>query len=273
MPNPNIAITQHRSLFLSDLHLGALGARSDLVLQFLEQNHAETYVLVGDIYDMHPGFLHFWTPAAQAVVDHLRARHLDGAKLVYVVGNHDRSPQTLPASMQLPVHPVAHAVYQAGDGQSYLVLHGDAQDNRLFQLHALTRLGSIADQTLRIADLWIEQTFPNRRFLHKQPGRRSALEYVLSCVNASFYMLRGHERRLVAMARALGYDGVICGHFHIASLHNRHGLTYANCGDWMDSFTALVSNADGQLSLLGGREAIAAQAKAKVIRQTDLVLS
>ena len=30
-----------------------------------------------------------------------------------------------------------------------------------------------------------------------------------------------------------------------------HGLTYANCGDWMDSFTALAEDTDGRLRLTG----------------------
>jgi UDP-2,3-diacylglucosamine pyrophosphatase LpxH len=62
---------------------------------------------------------------------------------------------------------------------------------------------------------------------------------------------------LVALARADGVDGVICGHFHIAALHDDHGLTYANCGDWVDSFTALAEGFDGRLRLIGGRAALA----------------
>ena len=51
-PAPKKApIRRHRTLFLSDLHLGAIGARADLVLRFLEQNRADTYMLVGDILD------------------------------------------------------------------------------------------------------------------------------------------------------------------------------------------------------------------------------
>jgi UDP-2,3-diacylglucosamine pyrophosphatase LpxH len=56
-------------------------------------------------------------------------------------------------------------------------------------------------------------------------------------------------------------DGVICGHFHIASLHEDHGLIYANCGDWVDSLTAIAESSDGGLQLLAWQAegAVAAQ--------------
>ena len=59
---------------------------------------------------------------------------------------------------------------------------------------------------------------------------------------------RGHK--LIAHARQKAHDGVICGHFHVAALHNRHGLVYANCGDWVENATALVETANGRLLLI-----------------------
>lgn len=72
------------------------------------------------------------------------------------------------------------------------------------------------------------------------------------------YRGRKHERLLVERARKKGLHGVICGHFHIAGLHDDHGLTYANCGDWLDSMTALAEDHSGTLSLLSWRPVAAA---------------
>lgn len=58
------------------------------------------------------------------------------------------------------------------------------------------------------------------------------------------------EKRLAALARTHGQDGVICGHFHKAALHSDWGVVYANCGDWIESFTAIAETVDGQLHLL-----------------------
>jgi UDP-2,3-diacylglucosamine pyrophosphatase LpxH len=250
------AIHHHRSLFLSDMHLGSSGSRADLVLAFLKRNLAQNYVLVGDITDLGQTILSHWSPADQAVIDHLRARKVAGAELIYVRGNHDPDPEDGPADRQLPVCAVDHAIHVAADGRRYLVVHGDAQDTRLFQALVLTRLGSQIDRALRALDNLIG------RYLHNPgPHRRSVIETVLSWVNWGLYPSRAHERRLVDLARERGFDGVICGHFHKAELHKRHGLIYANCGDWLDSFTALAADQTGHLHLLGGRQALASAAR------------
>ncbi|MBI5263835.1 MAG: UDP-2,3-diacylglucosamine diphosphatase, partial [Bradyrhizobium sp.] len=40
-----------RTLFISDVHLGARGSQADLLLDFLRHHHADTIYLVGDIID------------------------------------------------------------------------------------------------------------------------------------------------------------------------------------------------------------------------------
>ena len=249
-----------RTLFLSDLHLGALGSRPDLILALLCACRAEKYVLVGDVLDLWYPLLPHWTDTDQAVIDFLRARMADGAEVVYVRGNHDPLPERAPAHARLDVTPVEALVHQASDGRRYLVLHGDAVDSRFVQSHAMTRLGSLLDHGLRRLDQAL------RPFRRAEPRTaRTAIEALLSGVNALAYARRRHEARLVDMARAAGLDGVICGHFHLAALHDDLGLTYANCGDWVDSFTAVEEHFDGSLRLrcvraLVGRDAPAGHA-------------
>jgi hypothetical protein len=118
-------IQRHRSLFLSDLHLGSMACRADLVLRFLQQNQAEHYVLVGDILDIWGPIPAHWSAAAQQVIDHLHARHGDGARVSYIIGNHDPRPATAPLARQAPVPAVQEIEHSAADGRRYLVLHGD----------------------------------------------------------------------------------------------------------------------------------------------------
>ncbi|MBN2629993.1 MAG: UDP-2,3-diacylglucosamine diphosphatase [Rhodobacteraceae bacterium] len=241
-------VKHHRTLFLSDLHLGALGCRSDLILAFLAENRADTYVLVGDILDLWQPMLPHWTARDQAVVDHLAARQADGARLIYLRGNHDPAPETAPEKYRVPVTPCDEIIHETASGRRFLVLHGDSCDVRAVRAHMMTRLGSRIDHMLRVLDrnLW-------RLRRQSRPEARSTIEALLSSVNTLLHLRRGHERRLIALARAKNLDGVICGHFHIADLHDDHGLIYANCGDWVDSFTALGETADGHLQMLGGR--------------------
>lgn len=253
MPRP-AAPRHHRSLFLSDLHLGALGCRADLIRDFLEANSADTIYLVGDILDIwHPLTL-TWGPAQDRIIGLLRQRAAEGARLVYLIGNHDAplsGPQTAPAAQDLPAELAEAVTHLAADGRRYLVLHGDICDARLLRWHICTRIGSRIDGLLRAADRGLRRVRRNLR-----PEDRSPVEWLLTALNTVLYAGKAHERRLIALARGNGHDGVICGHFHVTALHGDHGLIYANCGDWVDSFTAIAEDAEGRLSVLGGREAL-----------------
>ena len=55
-------------------------------------------------------------------------------------------------------------------------------------------------------------------------------------------------------AREQGLDGVVCGHIHRADLVDCGGLLYCNDGDWVESCTALVESASGELRLRHGAE-------------------
>lgn len=251
-------IRHHRALFLSDLHLGTLGCRADLVFSFLEQNTADTLYLVGDIFDLWDPLVIRWGAEHDRILSLLRARADAGTKLFYLAGNHDKivlselhqDPRT-----DLPVVPQAAVTHVTADGRRYLVLHGDICDARILRLHLLTRVGSRLDSMLRLLDGGLR-----RLRLRFGPDGRGPVELLLSAVNDVLYRGRKHERRLVALARSGGHDGVICGHFHIAALHCDFGLIYANCGDWVDSFTAITEAADGALQLISLPLAEAAQA-------------
>ena len=43
---------------------------------------------------------------------------------------------------------------------------------------------------------------------------------------------------------------MICGHIHYATIRDEHGIRYMNCGDWVESCTALVEHFDGRLEIL-----------------------
>lgn len=248
LPTPR----HHRALFLSDLHLGALGCRADLVLDFLRRNTAPVIYLVGDILDIwHPLHRH-WSASHDAILGLLSERARNGTRLVYLIGNHDAELRRTSVPPLAGAELAERVTHETATGQRLLVLHGDLCDARILRWHICTRIGSRADVALRRIDRGLRR-FGRSLALHE----RSLVETVLSWINAAMAMGHGHERRLVALARATGHDGVVCGHFHLADLHLRHGLTYANCGDWVDSFTAIAEAEDGSLSILGGRQALA----------------
>ena len=49
-----------------------------------------------------------------------------------------------------------------------------------------------------------------------------------------------------------GYDGIICGHIHKAEIKFIDEIEYLNCGDWVESCTAIVETFDGKFEKLIG---------------------
>ena len=45
-------------------------------------------------------------------------------------------------------------------------------------------------------------------------------------------------------------DGVICGHIHHAAIHDQYGIRYVNCGDWVESCTAVAEHHDGTFEII-----------------------
>ena len=58
------------------------------------------------------------------------------------------------------------------------------------------------------------------------------------------------EAAVAFEAVRLGVDGVICGHIHRPQIVPLNDITYCNCGDWVESNSALVEHGDGRLELL-----------------------
>ena len=58
------------------------------------------------------------------------------------------------------------------------------------------------------------------------------------------------EESVVRYVKECDLDGVICGHIHVAAIKDLRGTTYINCGDWVDSCTAILEHQDGRMELV-----------------------
>jgi len=59
-----------------------------------------------------------------------------------------------------------------------------------------------------------------------------------------------------------GFHGVVCGHIHHAEIRKVGEVDYLNCGDWVESCTALIEHWDGSIGLYRLADAQARQAEA-----------
>ena len=185
-----------RCLFLSDLHLGARGARPDKILEFLRGHEAETIFLVGDIFDIWNS-RPVWGPEHDRIVALLLDRARAGVRIVYLPGNHDPVEHSIDSSWAGLIEITDRMLHTAADGRRYLVVHGDCCDARPMQWHFMTRIGSWLDWGLRTAEARLRGF---RREL--DPDVRGPVEALIDLFNAAVRHGNRFESRLIALARA-----------------------------------------------------------------------
>lgn len=250
--------TRLRTIFLSDLHLGARTAQPDRVLDFLRKHDAETIYLVGDIIDgwqLRRSW--FWLRINDEIVALLLAKRRAGTRLVYLPGNHDEFMRDFYGRSFGAVEVVEELLHEGADGKRYLVLHGDKFDVVVAHVRWLAFLG---DGAYRVTMMLNSQVNRVRRAFGLTYWSLSA--WAKRKVKNAVNYLGSFEMLLAAEARRTGADGVVCGHIHHAVIRDMDGVTYMNCGDWVESCTALVEHADGRFEIIAWSAHARAEAEA-----------
>jgi UDP-2,3-diacylglucosamine pyrophosphatase LpxH len=81
-------------------------------------------------------------------------------------------------------------------------------------------------------------------------GYWSLAGYAKRKVKSAVGFIYGFEQSVARYVKERGVDGVICGHIHAATIKEIDGITYINCGDWVDSCTAILEAMDGRMELV-----------------------
>jgi UDP-2,3-diacylglucosamine pyrophosphatase LpxH len=58
------------------------------------------------------------------------------------------------------------------------------------------------------------------------------------------------EAAVAHYAERYHVDAVLCGNIHSPAIREFGKVTYYNCGDWVESCSALVEESDGQISIV-----------------------
>lgn len=235
-----------RTIWISDVHLGSRHAQADRLLEFLREAECQHLYLVGDIVDgweLRRRWL--WDGDANTVVQKLLRKHRKDTRVTYVYGNHDEFMQHFTGLSLGGVRVVERAVHITADKRRYLVIHGHQLDGLVHFNRLLERVGS------RLYD-WILllNTGFNRARRRLGFGYWSVSAYLKSKAKSAVQYVAQFEVGMVRMAGQARVHGVICGHIHRAESRQIHGLHYLNCGDWVESCTALVEHFDGSFEIL-----------------------
>ncbi|WP_442755598.1 UDP-2,3-diacylglucosamine diphosphatase [Methylocystis sp. JAN1] len=237
---------RYRTLFLSDLHLGAKAAQAHLLLDFLKHNDAETIYLVGDIVDgwkLRKGW--HWPQAHNDVVQKMLRKARKGTRVIYVPGNHDEFARDYTGLTFGGVEVVEHAVHETADGKKMLIIHGDQFDIVVRNARWLAFLGDWAyDAAIAV------NTVLNRFRRMFGVGYWSFSAWAKLKVKEAVNFIGDFEETLAAEARRRGVDGVVCGHIHHAAIKVIDGVRYVNTGDFVESCTAVAEHEDGSFEIL-----------------------
>jgi UDP-2,3-diacylglucosamine pyrophosphatase LpxH len=143
------------------------------------------------------------------------------------------------------VEVVQEAIHTAADGLRYLVIHGDHFDLVVTQARWLALLGSKAYDVA----ILVNRIFNALRRRFGFPYW-SLSQWAKHKVKNAVNYIGQFEKTLAEEAHRHGADGVICGHIHHAVIHDEFGIRYVNCGDWVESCSAIGEHFDGRLELL-----------------------
>ncbi len=238
--------TRHRTLFISDTHLGTPGCKADLLLDFLRHNEAETVYLVGDIIDgWRLKRSWYWSAGHNAVVQEILRMARKGTNVVYVPGNHDEALRDYAGVNLGGVDVTGEAIHETADGRQFLVLHGDQFDSVVRYAKWLAHLGDYAYNIALQLNNWLHEV---RRVFGMPYWSLSS--YLKNKVKNAVEYISNYEEAVARSARERGVDGVICGHIHHAEIREMDGVLYCNDGDWVESCTALAEDDEGRLRLI-----------------------
>ncbi len=237
---------RYRTLFISDVHLGTRGCQAERLLDFLRLHDADCIYLVGDIVDgwaLRQNW--YWPQSHNDVVQKFLRKARKGSRIIYVPGNHDEFLRDYFGTHFGGIEVVESIVHTAANGKRYLVIHGDLFDVVVKHARWLALLGDRAYDFAIAANRIFNAIRRSFGLTYWSLSKWAKLK-VKNAVN----FIGQFEHSLATEARRHHTDGVICGHIHFAALRDEQGIRYVNCGDWVESCTAIAEHEDGTLEIL-----------------------
>ena len=239
-----------RAIFLSDIHLGTKGCQADALLDFLSEHTCDHLYLVGDIVDgwrLQSSF--YWPTQHTAVVKRFLEMANSGTKVTLVTGNHDEFLRQY-TDLQLDnLSMVDEAEHISAAGERLLVIHGDQFDIVTRYHKWLAIVGDVGYCMLLVLNRWLNEA--RRRF---GLGHFSLSAWVKHRVKQAVNFIGQFEESVAHHCRQRKFDGVVCGHIHHAEIRQIEEIQYLNCGDWVESCTAVIEDQLGEFSIVRWNE-------------------
>lgn len=237
-----------RSLFISDVHLGCRFSQVEALIDLLERLHPEFIFLVGDFIDIRQLCRRWhWPPKYRQLITLIEEHIHRGVQVIYTPGNHDHFLRNHPltaSSSTSRIQLCDQFIHALADGRRMLVIHGDQFDRVEKNASWFSHLGTVAYEALLMTDRRINC------FMLRYLKRRLPLSRLLKQTTKQLVQwLSSSQEKIFQYAQNQNCNVITCGHTHIPGRIQREGITYYNCGDWIENATVLIESQDGALEL------------------------
>lgn len=236
---------KHKTIVISDVHLGSPWSKTKEVTQFLKDNSCETLILGGDIIDgwaILRGYKGKWKKKHTNFFRQI-LKMQNTTKVYYIRGNHDDFlNKIIPISLS-NITILDHFIYESNN-KRYYVFHGDVFDNVTNGFKWIAKLGDVGYSMLLRINKWYN-SYREKRGLPYY----SISAHIKQKVKSSVSHISNFEQQVIDMAKSQKCDGAICGHIHHPEIKKMGDILYLNSGDWMESLSALTEDFDGNWEL------------------------
>lgn len=213
-------------------------------MEFIHDTECQQLFLVGDIIDgwsLRRRWV--WPQSHSDVIQKLLRKARKGTKVVYILGNHDEFVRRfLPLTLGDSIEIANEYTYIAKDKKHYLVTHGDFFDSITMTKKWLANFGDVSYSLL----LRLNRPINTFRRVIGYKRYWSLSNFAKQNIKKAVMFIDDYEQVLVTEAKRRDFSGVICGHIHKAEHKDLEGVTYLNCGDWVESCTAVVETLEGE---------------------------
>lgn len=234
-----------KTVWLSDIHLGCKDSKADYLLDFLTQHDIEKLYLVGDIIDMWAMSKQFrWPERHNQVLHKIWQISQQQTEVIYLPGNHDQPLQKYDGMEFGHIAVMRETVHITADNRRLLVLHGDQfdQDVCFGAFHAW--IGDKAYDLLLFTNRWF-----NRVQTWRGKSYWSLAGHIKKHIKGANKAIQRYKEACRKKAINMQLDGIVCGHIHHPEICHQHPVTYYNDGDWIENCSALIEDANGNISL------------------------
>src|SRR5918996_2113285 len=236
---------RYRAAWISDAHLGTRGCNATAILDFLRETDFDTLYIVGDLIDIWSlRRAIYWPQQHNDVIQKILRKARKGTRVVYIPGNHDELVTSFCGAYG-NIEIKENAIHVTACGERVLIIHGHELDTVVQNVKWLAFAGDLGYQFLLSLNPLIN--FVRRRF---GLGYWSLSAYAKRRVKDAVSFIGKFEAAVAHYAERYHVDAVLCGHIHSAAIREFGNVTYYNCGDWVESCTALVEGDDGMIALL-----------------------